>query len=245
MLTYFMKISVVLAAYNEEKLIGKCLNAILNQSYPREDYEILVIDNASTDNTAKIAMEMGVKVIPYTDKRGAIWAKHYAVTKARGEIVAVTDADSMPSKNWIYEIEKLMQNEKIVLIGGKVLPIGNNFVSRLLLELFDVVAKILQVVGIPLVWGSNMAVRKEAFDAVGGFNTKLQTSDDWEFTMRIQKKFGLKSVKYTDKLRVLVSPRKFESFGNFIPYFINGLFSFILIFIFRKSRTFGTFASVR
>lgn len=240
-----MKISIVLAAYNEEKLIGRCLDAILSQNFPREEFEVIVVDNNSKDRTSEIVKEKGLKPVLYDMHQGAIWAKHHAASLAKGEVIAVTDADSIPAKDWLSRIEEVMRDDKIQLAGGKVYPIGNSIFSRLLLEVFDIVAKILALFGIPLVWGSNMAVRKKAFEAVGGFNRNLRTSDDWEFTMRIQKRYGLSSARYNSKMKVKVSPRKFEKLSNFIPYFTNGLMSFITIFILRKSWTKGEFAIVR
>ena len=240
-----MKISVVLAAYNEEKLIGRCIEAIQNQDFPKNEYEIVVVDNNSKDRTSQIVKKAGLTPLLYDAHQGAIWAKDYAVDKAKGEIVVVTDADSIPSKDWLKNIDNIMQDKKIKLAGGKVYPIGNSFTSRLLLEAFNVAAKILSVIGVPLVWGSNMVVRKSAFESVGGFDTTLHSSDDWEFTLRIQKKYGLNSAIYTSKMKVNVSPRKFENTGNFIPYFLNGLFSFVFIFIFRRAWRAGAIVTVR
>jgi glycosyltransferase involved in cell wall biosynthesis len=64
-----MFISVVVPALNEEKYVGKCLSSLRAQSYPRELYEIIVVDNASTDRTAEIARGFGVKVV-YESQRG-------------------------------------------------------------------------------------------------------------------------------------------------------------------------------
>ncbi len=240
-----MKISVVLAAYNEEKLIGRCIEAIQNQDFPKNEYEIVVVDNNSKDRTSQIVKKAGIAPFLYDAHQGAIWAKDYAVKKAKGEIVVVTDADSIPQKDWLKNIDAIMEDKKIKLAGGKVYPIGNSFTSRLLLEAFDVAARVLSIFGVPLVWGSNMVVRKSAFEAVGGFDTTLHSSDDWEFTLRVQKRYGLKSSIYTNKMKVNVSPRKFESTDNFIPYFLNGFFSFISIFIFRRAWRAGAIATVR
>jgi glycosyltransferase involved in cell wall biosynthesis len=240
-----MKISVVLAAYNEEKLIGRCIEAIQNQDFPKNEYEIVVVDNNSKDRTSQIVKKAGITPLLYDAHQGAIWAKDYAVDKAKGEIVVVTDADSIPAKNWLKEIDQIMQDKKIKLAGGKVYPIGNSLTSRLLLETFDIFAAILSIFGVPLVWGSNMVVRKSAFEQVGGFDTTLHSSDDWEFTLRIQKKYGLKSARYMKSMKVKVSPRKFEDTSNFIPYFLNGFFSFISIFIFRRAWRAGAITIVR
>ena len=70
-----MKISVVIAAFNEERLIGKCIEAVKNQTLSKEEYEILVVDNNSTDKTAEIAKKLGATVISYSQKQGFSAAK--------------------------------------------------------------------------------------------------------------------------------------------------------------------------
>jgi len=240
-----MKISVVIAAYNEEKLIGRCLKAILMQEYLREDFEIIVIDNNSTDNTRKIAKELGITPLVYKDQQGAVWAKNYGAQQARGNIVAITDADSVPRSDWLQNIELLMKNEKIKCVGGIVVSMDGKRLSFALLKIFSYIATVLQPLGIPLIWGSNMAFKNEVFKKVGGFNTQLNMCDDAEFVLRVQKKYGLRSVVYSKKLFVRVSPRKLEKINDFTPYFFGGLASLIAIFIFRKSMSFGTNTAVR
>lgn len=240
-----MKLSVVIPFYNEEKLIEKCLKSVLNQTIDHKDYEIILVDNNSTDKTSEIAKKMGVTPILYKDKKGAIWAKQYGAKKARGEILVITDADAIVEKNWLESIIKIFENKKLMCIGGTVLATGNNKMSINTLKFFDFFAQGCQIVGIPFIWGTNMAVRKSAFDKVGGFNTKLKTGDDWEFVLRIQKEFGIRSVLYTNKLKVSASPRKQNSLSQLIPYVSIGVINFFSIFILRKSYTFGKPKEVR
>lgn len=240
-----MKLSVVLPAYNEEKLIGACLESIVNQTIPRDEYEIIVVDNNSTDRTAEIAKSKGANVISYTDKKGAIWAKQYAAEQASCEIIVVTDADTIVEKDWLENISLIMENPKLQCIGGTVLATDSNFLAKYILILFDYYALASQLVGIPFIWGSNMAFRKKAYEKIGGFNTRLKTGDDWEFTMRIQKEYGIRSAIYTNKLKVKTSPRKQERLDSLIPYVGIGIINFFTIFIMRKSITFGTNPVVR
>lgn len=240
-----MKISVVIPAYNEEKLIGKCLDAINRQTLSKKDYELIVVDNNSTDKTAAIAKKKGARVVSYTKKKGAIWAKQFAITQAKADIIAVTDADAIPDREWLENILMLMENKKVMCVGGTVHATGKNRFAIGLLVFFDGFARMNQYVGIPFIWGSNMAFRRKAFKAVGGFNTRLKTSDDWEFTMRIQKKYGLRSAVYTNKLKVKASPRKQEKLDALIPYVAIGFLNFITIFIMRKSVTFGSHKAIR
>ena len=79
-----MFISVVVPALNEEKYIGHCLSSLRAQHYPRELYEIIVVDNASTDRTAEIARRFGLKVV-FEPQRGVGRARHRGAQEARGE----------------------------------------------------------------------------------------------------------------------------------------------------------------
>ncbi len=228
-----MKLSVVIPFYNEEKLIEKCLHSILNQTIDKKDYEIILVDNNSTDRTSEIARKMG------------IWAKQFGAKRAKGEIIVVTDADAIVEKTWLENILKIFEDKKLMCIGGTVLATGNNKMSINILKFFDFFAQICQIVGIPFIWGTNMAVRKSAFEKVGGFNTRLKTGDDWEFVLRIQKEYGIRSALYTNKLKVKASPRKQNSLKQLIPYVSIGIINFFSIFILRRSYTFGRHKAVR
>ena len=239
-----IKISVVIPAFNEEQLIATCIEAVKNQTFPREQYEILVIDNNSTDKTAEIAGKLGVTVIPYKENQGFAVTKQFGTSKAKGDIIAYTDADSIPDKQWLTTIERLMQNKKLVYVGGTILSTGNMLINSLFI-LYDFFARANQIFGISLIWSPNMAVRRDAFVQVGGFNTALKTCEDWEFTLRIQKKFGIRSALYTSALQVKTSPRKQKNLSAIIPYFFIGIVNYISIFILRQSKTFGSPVDVR
>jgi len=101
-------ISVVVPAYNEEKNIGQCLTALKNQDYPSKNYEIIVVDNNSTDKTAQIANEMGVRVVP-EEKQGYVFALRKGCSQAKGEIITITDADALVPKDWLKKIYQAFQ----------------------------------------------------------------------------------------------------------------------------------------
>ncbi len=86
-------ISVVVPAFNEEKFIGRCLEALKRQDFS-EKYEIIVVDNNSTDKTAQIAKRMGVKVVS-EKKQGDVFALRKGCSEAQGEIIAITDAETL------------------------------------------------------------------------------------------------------------------------------------------------------
>lgn len=240
-----MKISVVVPAYNEEKLIGKCLRSILNQTIDRKEYEIIFIDNNSSDSTSQIAKSLGIKPILYTEKKGAIWAKQYGAKKAKGDIIVITDADAVFENSWLESIVKIFDDKKLMIVGGTVMPTSSNPLIMGIFKLSDYFSIVFQKIGVPFIWGTNMAVRRTAFEKVGGFNTNLKTGDDWELVLRIQKEYGVRSAKYTNRLKVKASPRKQDTLKNFIPYVGIAVINFFSIFVFRKSYTFGKYKEVR
>lgn len=240
-----MKISVIVPAYNEEKMIGNCIDALLRQTLSKKEYEIIIVDNNSTDRTADIARKKGVNVVTYKAHQGTIWPRQFGISLAKGEIIAMTDADTYPESDWLENIQKLFQEEKLMCVGGSVKSNGSNKFTTELLEFSDLFSRQFQHLGIPILWSNNMAFRKSAFYAVNGFNTSLQTGEDWDFARRVQQKFGIRSVLYSSKLRVHSSPRKFESWDSFIPYVGVAFLNFFTVFVLRKSYTVGKYKMIR
>jgi glycosyltransferase involved in cell wall biosynthesis len=111
-------ISVVIPAYNEEKHIGKLLKSLKGQTYP--NFEIIVVDNNCTDNTAKIARKLGARVVA-EKKQGMIYARQRGFHNAKGEIIARTDADSYPPEDWLEEVYKAFKkNPDAVAVFGPI-----------------------------------------------------------------------------------------------------------------------------
>lgn len=240
-----LAISVVIPAYNEEKLIGRCVKAVSTQTLPREDYEILVVDNNSTDKTAEIAKSLGARVLFYDKAQGFAYAKQYGSSQAGADIIAYTDADSIPDTEWLATIAKIMENPKYHCIGGSVFAADGNPFIKILFYYYDLLAQINQFFGISLIWSPNMSVRKRAFEQIGGWNLRMRTSEDWDFIVRIQKKFGKQSTLYTRKLHVKTSARRQKKFFSMLTYSWIGVFNYCSLFILRKSVTVGSATNIR
>ena len=99
----FPYITIVIPAYNEQDYIEYSLRSLTHQVYPRERYEILVVDNASTDCTAKIARKWGATVIPEA-RKGVARARQMGFMAAQGSLIASTDADTAVSPHWLAHI---------------------------------------------------------------------------------------------------------------------------------------------
>jgi len=181
-----MVISVVVPALNEEKYIGRCLSALRAQNYPRELYEIIVVDNASTDRTAQIARRFGVKVV-YEAERGVARARHRGAQEARGEIIAGTDADAVAPPNWLEEIARAFRRDEALgaVTGPTLFHDGSSFDRWSARHVCNWATTLSYTLGRGVISGNNFAVRTRDYWRVGGFNTSLFSAEDIDLGARL------------------------------------------------------------
>lgn len=129
----FPQVSIVIPAFNSASTIAMCIEKLINQSYPREKIEIIVVDNNSTDNTREILE--GFDVISVTEKKpGPSAARNTGMKLARGEIIIFTDADCLADKDFVLQHVSMHEyfkeiNENIRVIGGGINGINKNIWS--------------------------------------------------------------------------------------------------------------------
>lgn len=237
-----LKISVIIPAYNEEKLIARCLQSLEDQSYNKDNFEVIIVDNGSSDDTVKVAKSFGVKVYSFTDVRNPSAARRFGITKAKGNIVAFTDADSIVTRGWLKTIDKLLYNQQLVCIGGRVLPDKNdNGWIKTIFVMYDFSFELSNALGKPIMGGYNMAMKKDEYEQVGGLDVNLSSGDDFDLVARLKEKYGLKKVRYIRELLVYTSIRKQEHPKIFFRYFYAGLQNYINIIWLGKKKTGNAF----
>ena len=185
-------ISVVVAARNEEKDIEKCLLSLLKQTYPTNRYEIIIVDDGSTDKTASIVKSFSERFANIHllslmfDSEHKIGRKPIALAKgiaqASGEIILTTDADCIVPPQWI-EIMVNHFEEGVVFVAGPVAERDSNtfFAKIEQLEFLGLITTAAGLIGSgrPIICnGANLAYRKDAFIAIDGFNTESSSNDD-------------------------------------------------------------------
>lgn len=216
-------ISVVIPAFNEEKYLPRCLKALGKQTYPKNRFNITVVDNNSTDKTASIARKEGAKVLKEL-KQGHVFALNTGMMNADGEIIAVTDADTEVKKNWLAVIEDAFRDPEVVAITGSAHYKSKSKVKRNLTKYsYYAYLKLHFAVGKPSLSGLNLAVRKNAFYKIKGLDTRYNIFGDVELGLRI-KKVG--KVLFCKELAVVSSPRRWQK-GSLEDYYkyINSYFN--------------------
>ncbi|OGK29796.1 hypothetical protein A3F29_01850 [Candidatus Roizmanbacteria bacterium RIFCSPHIGHO2_12_FULL_33_9] len=107
-------VSIIIPTYNAQKFLDRCLKSIKKQDFPKNKYEILIIDGDSTDNTVAVAKEWGAKILenPFRDAESG---KAIGINNAKGEIIALIDADNeLVEKTWLSQMVKPLQKDKKV-----------------------------------------------------------------------------------------------------------------------------------
>lgn len=218
-----MKISVVIPAFNEEGYLEKALTALEKQTFPKKDFEVIVADNNSTDNTAKIARSFKVVLVNET-RQGTNWARQAGFEKAKSPIVAFLDADCIPPINWLSRINRLAsspKNKNVGIITGMYIYYDLKQPSKAVYTFTDEhivprTVKLLHTITgklVPSAKGGNMIFRKKALKEIGGFDTSLTFwGDDSDTAKRIVEKGH--SWLFDPKLIVYSSARRFEKAGK-------------------------------
>jgi glycosyltransferase involved in cell wall biosynthesis len=231
-----IKLSFVVPAHNEEHYIEHALKAIVEAaSEITEKIEIIVVDNASTDNTAEIAKKFTDVKIIYEPRKGTNLARHKGFIESKGELIANVDADNILSPGWIKRaFDEFDKNANLVALSGPYIFYDTNIFSKALIKLYYFIAYPIYVLGNKFkkggaVMGGNLVLRRSALEKVGGYNTALTFYGDDTDTANKLNKIG--KVKFDYRFVVYSSARRLKAEGLFIAayrYAINYLW--VLIF---------------
>ena len=196
-----MKVSVIVPAYNAQKTIGQCIEALLSQKYQRENYEVIVIDDGSTDGTAEIVKTYPVKYL-YQRNQGPATARNVGVKEAQGEIILFTDSDCVPSDNWIAEMVKPFEDKEVVAVKGAYKTRQKSLTARFAqLEFEERFEMLKKAESIDMVDTYSAGYRKDIFLLMGGFDPyfPVANNEDTELSYRMSK-LGYKMVFNADAI---------------------------------------------
>jgi len=200
-----MKVSIVVPVYNAEKTLKDCIYSLLKMDY--KDYEIIFVDDGSTDSSKKIITDFANKYehIRLLEQmhRGPASARNLGIRNSSGKIVFFTDSDCIVPINWVKSILEYFGDKSIGAVGGSLTPVSTNSIY----EVFDQKrrenlygTKKKFVDALPT---CNLAVRREILEKIGGFDEsfKYASAEDYDLCYRIRR-FGYK-ILYVPKISVM------------------------------------------
>lgn len=182
MRTLSLFFSFVIVAKNEMLMLPKCITSIFKQKYNKDCYEIIVIDDYSTDDTSKLARNLGVKVItPDLPPKKTTRAhnKNFAATICKGEYIIFLDAHMiLPSDKWLSSLENYIVSNDLQLVSGPaippphLMPVMNYLPLANLKDIFLAMPQTSKVFN-----GGNMAISKKLMNRINGFPNLLVSED--------------------------------------------------------------------
>jgi glucosyl-dolichyl phosphate glucuronosyltransferase len=187
---YYPFVSVIIPTYNRAAMLSITLESLVEQTYPRQKYEIIVVDNNSTDATREVVeqwQERSLVPIKYLfEKRQSVhFARNVALRISKGEILYYTDDDMIADNNVLIEIvEPFEYDNRVAVITGRILPKWKqpppviNLCSNWLLSLQDRPERLIIAPYDCGAFGCHQALRRSAFIESGGFNPE-NTSGEW------------------------------------------------------------------
>lgn len=188
MLSKNIKISVIIPVFNGEETLAACLNAVARQSLA--DYEVIVVDNGSTDKTAEIIQSF-VRDFPnfsyvLETKRGRGAARHAGVLAARGEVIAMTDSDCLVPEDWLYRLTAFIFSGQEKAVSGFEKDASINYWSRRRqAEDWRFMQTRLEGNYTNHLDTKNFAIRADILKDLQ-FDPELTACEDWDFFIRLK-----------------------------------------------------------
>jgi glycosyltransferase involved in cell wall biosynthesis len=181
-----LKFSVVVCTHNRDEVLGYSLQGLANQELPSPEYEIIVVDNRSTDKTKQVVREIKRKFnnvrirYIYESELGISVSRNAGIKTALGDIIAFIDDDAVASPQWLLEFNKVYEQQGADVVGGKVelqylgkRPAWLKDALEGWLSKLDKGDEIREICYPDYLVGTNISFRRDWFDRVGGFDVQL------------------------------------------------------------------------
>lgn len=227
-------VSVIIPAYNASRTLGRTLDRVFSQTYPKDRFEVIVVDDCSSDDTRRVASRYPLAVIRHDINLGSGAARNSGVQKAKGEILVFTDADDEVDERWLSCLVGAFESgANIGCVTGStwIRFEGGNFQERIVGEhsliarggekitrkdAYDKRGSIAKGKSV----GPNISFRRGAFERVGGYDPALHTKDgageEYDLVWRIEDA-GYR-VKFEENAIVYKHEHRKDSFGKYLKH---------------------------
>jgi glycosyltransferase involved in cell wall biosynthesis len=192
-------ISVIVPVFNQARRLADCLDALLQQDIPAGSFEVIVVDNRSSDESMAVARQRPAVRLLAESRRSAYVARNRGIRAAHGALIAFTDADCIPRQDWLSRLqERLVSAPEAMVVMGRDIPTGPSSAIRLL-GLYDHFKEIFALSSEdPTVYYGHtncMMTRRELFDQLG-FLDERPRGADVIFVQHVLGRYGTRAVQY-------------------------------------------------
>ncbi|MDD5040087.1 MAG: glycosyltransferase [Patescibacteria group bacterium] len=182
-------ISIIVPVFNGERTIERCLKSLFHQTLPRDRYEIIVIDDGSSDATARVVRKFSGVRYCREPNRGPAAARNCGARQASGDILLFIDADCEADRQWAEEMAKPFADASVQAVKGVYRTKQPGIVARLVqVEFEERYDKMARSKGLDFMDFSAGAIRAEVFRSLEGFDEKLRMSEDVQLAYKLSEK---------------------------------------------------------
>ncbi len=220
-----MLVSVVVPVFNAESTLQGCLDALLDQDFPGEQYEVIVVDNGSRDGTWSLLERYSPRIrrLQETQVRGSYAARNAGIRASKGSIIAFTDGDCVPDRRWLSLLVEGFNDPEVGCVGGEILALAPATSAERYAEAKGILRQkqTLKNSYRPFFQTANVAYRCEVFHDIGLFEHSLESGGDADLCWRLQEQTSWK-LRFQEAATVLHHHRtswrelwkQFERYGR-------------------------------
>jgi glycosyltransferase involved in cell wall biosynthesis len=200
-------LSIIIPTLNEEKYLPRLIASIKKQSF--SDYEIIVSDGNSQDNTKSIALENNCKFVINTEHRSPSWQRNIGAELAQGEILLFLDADTVLQDGFLEKVVTEFSARGLCGAGFYYKFNPDKFSYKIFSFLYNITSYLRQY-SLPVAIGAGIMSKKETHDLIKGFNTEIILGEDSDYCYRLSHQGKFRMIK---SLHLLYSSRRIEKEG--------------------------------
>jgi glycosyltransferase involved in cell wall biosynthesis len=187
---YNTVVSVIIPVYNDSERLKLCLQALENQTYSKDLYEVIVVDNASEEDIKSVVSQFSQAKYTYENEPGSYVARNQGISIAKGEILAFTDSDCIPASDWIEKgVTNLSNIPNCGLVAGRIdlffknpdKPTGVELFEKIELNFFQ--DEKIQKYQFGMT--ANIFTFKDVMDNIGNFDSTLKSGGDRQWGQRV------------------------------------------------------------
>ena len=180
-------ISVIIPGYNVSRYVAECLDALLAQTITRDRYEIIYVDDASTDDSREVVACYGtIRLLALPENRGQATARNLGLEEARGEIILFTDADCVPAPDWIEVMLRPFEDPEIAGAKGVYRTQQRSLIARFAQVEYESRYDIMRRTRyIDFIDTYSAGYRAEVLRQHGGFDPSFRIDEDQELSFRL------------------------------------------------------------